>query len=38
MNVAKNSIVLDYEHFGEQTAEISVISAIGEKMLKTDFH
>ncbi|MEJ5244159.1 MAG: YCF48-related protein [Bacteroidota bacterium] len=37
MNVAKNSIVIDYEHFGEQTAEISVISAIGEKIAENRF-
>lgn len=37
MNVARNSIVLDYEHFGEQTAEILVISAIGEKVAENRF-
>ncbi len=37
MSVANDNLVIDYEHFGEQTSEISIISSIGEKISENKF-
>ena len=37
MNATNENLEVDYEHFGEQTAEIAIISAIGEKIAVEKF-